>query len=57
MENLKQKSLGLLGLGYMTDSSLYAANFSTWLGQQVLALKHRDGDALDGDNVAAFSDP
>ena len=36
----------------MFGSSLYVADFSTWLNQQVSALKHRDGDNLDWDNLA-----
>ncbi|MGL5033540.1 MAG: DUF29 domain-containing protein [Microcystaceae cyanobacterium] len=36
----------------MVSSSLYVADFSTWLNQQVLALKHRNESALDWDNLA-----
>ena len=36
----------------MSVSSLYIADFSTWLNQQVAALKHRNVDNLDWDNLA-----
>ena len=36
----------------MAGSPLYVSDFPTWLDQQVLALKHRDGDNLDWDNLA-----
>ncbi|MBG0742413.1 MAG: hypothetical protein RLZZ29_1672 [Cyanobacteriota bacterium] len=36
----------------MPDSSLYISDFLTWLNHQISALKHRNGDILDWDNLA-----
>lgn len=36
----------------MSGSSLYVTDFLTWLDQQISALKHKNGDILDWDNLA-----
>ena len=36
----------------MSGSSLYITDFPTWLDRQILALKYRNGEILDWDNLA-----
>lgn len=36
----------------MSGSSLYVTDFPTWLDRQILALKYRNGEILDWDNLA-----